>query len=273
MTSFSGLIKSSVDSHEVQDPADRDIHSTQSIKESSTGTDDLLLPLGKGGATLGDQLHRVLENHLGNRLETEQSIGQTNSKEQWAHVLETILDTRILLPSKTTTTLRSIRHHCITEMHFQLPIARFNPQALSKALLSDESITNSTERTQWTHTLEKTLSQTEFSGFLQGFIDLIFEHEGRWFIADYKSNQLSGYDEANLEEAMLSHKYLLQARLYALALHRHLQVHLQHYDFEQHFGGVVYLFVRAFPNRGVWSERPTLAAINALGAIFTTPTI
>ena len=45
---------------------------------------------------------------------------------------------------------------------------------------------------------------------------------------------------------MIDHRYDLQYQLYTLALHRYLQHRLTDYDYEQHFGGVFYLFYAAW---------------------------
>ena len=103
---------------------------------------------------------------------------------------------------------------------------------------------------------------------MQGYIDLIFQHEDRWFVLDYKSNKLDGYAPETLERAMIEKHYLLQARLYALALHRHLQVQMVGYDHSKHFGGVAYLFLRGLPSGGLWFERPSLLGLESLGNLF-----
>lgn len=86
------------------------------------------------------------------------------------------------------------------------------------------------------------------AGMMKGFMDLVFEHEGRYYVLDYKSNALAerseDYTIERLEQAVLSHRYDLQAALYALALHRHLEQRLPEYDPAQHFGGVGYFFLR-----------------------------
>ena len=45
------------------------------------------------------------------------------------------------------------------------------------------------------------------AGFMHGFIDLVFESEGRYYLADYKSNFLAatpeGYRPAQLNEGMV----------------------------------------------------------------------
>lgn len=86
------------------------------------------------------------------------------------------------------------------------------------------------------------------SGFLKGFIDLIFEHNGRYYVADYKSNflgtQVSEYLGEGLQQAMLEHAYDLQAWIYTLALDAVLKQRLSNYDPAKHLGGVYYFFLR-----------------------------
>jgi len=111
-------------------------------------------------------------------------------------------------------------------------------------------------------------------GFLKGFIDLVFEHEGRWYIVDYKSNRIGGtigsYTPPRLVREMEAHHYFLQYHLYSLALHRHLEGTLDGYSHDENFGGVFYLFLRGVdatrgPASGVFRDRPSLEALSALG--------
>ncbi|MEI6561692.1 MAG: exodeoxyribonuclease V subunit beta [Verrucomicrobiota bacterium] len=112
-------------------------------------------------------------------------------------------------------------------------------------------------------------------GFLRGFIDLLFRHEGRYYIVDWKSNWLGNrpedYDSANIAAAMRAHHYALQAHLYVLAVDRFLAARLPDYHYETHFGGVFYLFLRgvdaANPERGVFRCRPALALVEKLRAL------
>ena len=112
------------------------------------------------------------------------------------------------------------------------------------------------------------------TGFMKGSIDLVFQHNGQYFIADYKSNhlghQLSDYQKQQLSEAMAHSGYTLQAALYALALHKWLASRLQSYDFEQHFGGIYYLFLRgmnANGQEGIHFWRPSLDLLTKLNAL------
>ena len=113
------------------------------------------------------------------------------------------------------------------------------------------------------------------AGFLRGFIDLLFRHEGRYYLVDWKSNWLGSrpedYDPAGVAAAMRAHHYALQAHLYVLAADRFLAARLPDYDYEAHFGGVFYLFLRGVdagnPERGVFRCRPALALVEKLRAL------
>lgn len=109
------------------------------------------------------------------------------------------------------------------------------------------------------------------NGMFKGFIDLVFEHEGRYYVVDYKSNWL-GVDEASYTQEMMtaavaSHRYDLQYVLYVLALHRQLRVRLPDYDYERHLGGALYLFLRA-PATGTYLAKPSRELIDQLDALF-----
>ena len=101
-------------------------------------------------------------------------------------------------------------------------------------------------------------------GQLKGFIDLIFRHDGRYYVADYKSNylgdQISDYQPAALVEAMEHHQYDLQYWIYSIAVDQYLSRRIPNYDYETHFGGVYYFFLRGMNGKsdgeGVFFTRP-----------------
>jgi exodeoxyribonuclease V beta subunit len=92
------------------------------------------------------------------------------------------------------------------------------------------------------------MSGPALRGFLVGFVDLIAEHDGRYWVLDWKSNHLGDspddYGPAALAAAMREHDYVLQYHLYVLALHRQLRARLRDYDPARHLGGVCYVFLR-----------------------------
>ncbi|WP_417543558.1 exodeoxyribonuclease V subunit beta [Marinobacter sp.] len=113
-----------------------------------------------------------------------------------------------------------------------------------------------------------------FNGMLKGFIDLVFEHNGQYYVLDYKSNYLgdndSAYTDQAMGEAILEKRYDLQYILYLLALHRLLKARLPEYDYDQHIGGAVYLFLRGVnaPGAGAFTDKPPRALIEQLDAMF-----
>lgn len=112
-------------------------------------------------------------------------------------------------------------------------------------------------------------------GFLKGFIDLTFEFEGKYYVLDYKSNylgdDLEDYNQTNIENMMIEHRYDFQYQLYTLALHRLLRSRLPDYDYEQHVGGVLYTFIRGMQdnkNYGVYFNKPDFSLIDGLDKLF-----
>jgi exodeoxyribonuclease V beta subunit len=120
----------------------------------------------------------------------------------------------------------------------------------------------------------------QLQGYLKGFIDLVLQHEGRWFVVDWKSNHLGDapgdYSTPRLEQAMTAHHYQLQSLVYSLALQRWLQLRLPGYQHGRHFGGALYLFVRGLrpgwrqadgSPTGAHLHRPSAAVLQQLSAL------
>ena len=118
------------------------------------------------------------------------------------------------------------------------------------------------------------LPERELKGMLMGFADLVFEHDGRYWVLDYKSNALGSQDEDYTQDAMeasmLEHRYDVQAAIYLLALHRLLRSRLgKTYSPEHHLGGAIYLFLRGVNSNtaGCCHVAPPLALLSALDAM------
>jgi exodeoxyribonuclease V beta subunit len=118
------------------------------------------------------------------------------------------------------------------------------------------------------------LDAARLNGMLKGFMDLVFEHEGRYYVADYQSNWLGADDASYTAEKMraqiLHSRYELQYVLYLFALHRLLKSRLPDYDYDRHIGGAVYIFLRGghAPSQGLHIERPPRELIERLDALF-----
>ena len=152
----------------------------------------------------------------------------------------------------------------ITEMEFWLPSAHLQAQAVDA--LCQRGLLNGQPR--------PALPQRELHGMLMGFADLVLEHEGRYWVLDYKSNSLgddgAAYDHAALEAAMAHHRYDVQAAIYLLALHRLLRARLgAAYDPTRQLGGALYFFLRGIdgPARGEYAIPATPALLELLDTL------
>jgi exodeoxyribonuclease V beta subunit len=117
-------------------------------------------------------------------------------------------------------------------------------------------------------------------GFLRGFIDSVFCDGERYFLIDYKSNHLGvrrqDYMPDALVRPMIEHDYVLQYLVYAVALDRHLATRIEGYDYERHFGGIYYLFLRGLarahpPGCGIFFDRPPADLIQRISALIGEP--
>jgi exodeoxyribonuclease V beta subunit len=119
------------------------------------------------------------------------------------------------------------------------------------------------------------LMPKQLHGMLKGFMDLVFEHEGRYYVADYKSNHIADTDAGYTPDAMraeiLKHRYELQYALYLFALHRLLRTRIADYDYDTHIGGAVYIFLRghASVSQGLHLERPPRELVEGLDRLFS----
>ena len=259
------------------------------------------------GADVGTWVHAVLE-HLdfaSAQAKDLRSLAQLSADLGWRHAvvkpgqhaalqalapswLHTPLDGKVALPkdfslAQLPTTDR------LDEFPFDLSLGlgdqNIDPEAIQAALLAQLHESKG-DGPAWLARVQKSAEIfPSLHGILTGTIDLVLRAEGRFYIADYKTNRLKDsqgqvlsahqYRGAELARAMAEHGYHLQALLYSLAVHRWLRQRLgETYSYDQHFGGHLYLFLRGMDGSrqrgpdlacsGVFAERWPLAVIEAL---------
>jgi len=155
----------------------------------------------------------------------------------------------------------------LTEMEFHVPLKPLNPGRLADILGGAAGLPSS---------VPERIGRLQFDpvrGFLKGYMDLVFRAEGRFWLVDWKSNFLGGrvedYGPERLKEAMEEDLYVLQYLLYVTALDRWLARRVPGYDYETHFGGVCYVFLRGVdprkgPDYGLYRTRPPRETVEAL---------
>jgi exodeoxyribonuclease V beta subunit len=234
------------------------------------------------GAAFGNALHRLLEDGPGARpfLQQPDRIAAALTSEGWR------------LPEETAKTrlqaLGALLDRCLSsdlgdglrlahlrpqqrraEFEFSFPLAQARWGQLGRLLAS--------------HGLDHWWMGEDdgqrLRGMMKGYIDLVYQWQGRFHVLDYKSNwlgdTLADYQPAALDRAMRAHHYGLQALIYSVALHRYLAGRIDDYTADQHLGPACYLFIRAVGLRdpdeppgasttGIWRMRFPTPLIEAL---------
>jgi exodeoxyribonuclease V beta subunit len=224
------------------------------------------------GARAGTCLHAILEDWARGKATLaeliEPGLSGHGISNEWNAValeqLQQVIDCDLNGQGLTLANLNSARR--LPELGFTFPVAGLDMQRL-RAILSDPAHGLPTP-------MRDAAARLEFDslkGFLKGFIDLTFEHDGRWYIADYKSNWLgpdaSYYGGDRLLQALAAEHYYLQYLIYLVALRRFLRQRLTDFRSEQ-LGGAYYLFLRGMPSTGVYFSRPADSLLDALDTLF-----
>lgn len=159
----------------------------------------------------------------------------------------------------------------INELEFYFPLRSIAPRRLGDIFLRHDGPNLS-------GAFREKVGRLEFlpvRGFMKGYIDMVFQFQGRFYLVDWKSNFLGSsykdYDQDALRAAMEGAFYILQYHIYTLALDQYLRLRLPGYDYDTHFGGVYYIFLRGVdpemgPAFGIYSDRPSGKLIEELGA-------
>lgn len=225
------------------------------------------------GASPGTFLHSLFENIDFNQpVDSEWVAEQLRNEgisDDWQPMMTQWLTTILKAPlNESGVSLQQLTaRQRQAELEFYLPIA---------SELQAETLDNLTKHYDPLSADCPALDFREVKGMLKGFIDLVFCWQSKYYLLDYKSNWLgeegSAYSQQAMEQAMKSHRYDLQYQLYSLALHRYLCHRLAGYDYQQHFGGVIYLFLRGVeqdkPGQGIFTTCPDQALIEAMDHLF-----
>jgi exodeoxyribonuclease V beta subunit len=261
------------------------------------------------GARPGTLLHDILEHLDFTSRDPEvmatlvgQKLEDYGFEPEWRATLCAMLDRLLKAPlggPGWTFTLADIPNQDrLNELQFYFPLERLTPERLREAFasvagevapdlagrtadlsqpntagLSDTFLTPRSW-TSWLNRLQL-LDFTQVHGFMRGFMDLVFHFDNRFYLVDWKSNHLGDsvedYDPRGLADAMVREYYLLQYHLYVVALDRYLAMRLPGYRYEDHFGGVYYVFLRGVhpdvgPHYGVFRDRPPQTLIETLSS-------
>lgn len=222
------------------------------------------------GAVIGNLLHsilevcqkkgfaKIIENHqLGSLIDDFCRPEKWNEKErilikEWC---QKILTTPLIIEDKAISLVELDKNSCssnpltLAETEFWLPLkeqsSKHTLDLFCQELLPIPESNHLFQRPR--------LDEQALNGMLKGFIDLIFQYQGKFYLMDYKSNHLGNHDSAygldNLISAALNHRYDLQGLIYLQALHKLLEARLTNYNPEVHLGGCYFFFLRGINNK------------------------
>jgi exodeoxyribonuclease V beta subunit len=227
------------------------------------------LALPKGAHT-GNVIHELLENIAFRDLAKRYDISRLRDKACQCYglkldrpgVINELLQSVVTTPLSETDALFCLMNitekQCLKEMPFYLSMQTMDASRINRILQGIPTY--------------QPLNSKEMCGYLTGFIDLVCEYNGLYYVMDYKTNSLTDYANESLIQAMQAHNYGLQYWIYSLVLHLYLHKRKSNYSYDLHFGGVRYLFVRGMqpglPMSGVYQARPDLKRIEALAEVF-----
>ncbi|EOB3919629.1 exodeoxyribonuclease V subunit beta [Vibrio parahaemolyticus] len=268
ITSYSGLVKqgSHHAEHDVTiEITGFDIDSSEEQDEADLVEPERSIFTFPRGARPGTFLHSLFEEIEFTQPATTEENTQVilalmeseQLDEEWLPILQQLIDTVLATPldGKSLQLNQKAPSQRLVEMEFLLPIEVLSAPALNRVIQRHDPLSAKAGD----------LGFQTVQGMLKGFIDLVFEHQGKYYVLDWKSNHLGDdvthYHGEALKSAMADHRYDLQYQIYALALHRFLRSRLANYQYEQHFGGVYYLFLRGMDGQsdhGIFAAKPTL---------------
>ncbi|MDT8391960.1 MAG: exodeoxyribonuclease V subunit beta [Lentisphaeria bacterium] len=210
------------------------------------------------GDTIQEAVRRSLEKY---KLDT----GGTSKERQWKRDIVEEMVRQVLKADLNGFTFRDISMaDRLSELEFNFTLENGFKTTDLTAVLSDYIRPMfGVGLGEWNETLT--------GGMMNGFIDLVFRHQGAYYITDWKSNRLNGqaddFDEAGMLAEIAHHHYYLQYLIYTVALHRFLRSRIPDYHYDRHVGGVYYIFLRGVNsenNNGVFFTRPDRALIETL---------
>ncbi len=228
------------------------------------------IPSMPKGAATGNMLHEVMELIDFKEPDTDlikDVMKRHGFDEKWLGAINAIVRNVLSVEVEPGCRLCGTgRDERLSELEFMLPVASLDSESL-KAAIGRSGMDGGLKA------ILETLDIKPSRGFLRGFIDLVFELNGKFYIIDWKSNYLGpeteDYGEETMEGEMTAEFYVLQYHIYTLALHRYLMLRLPEYSYERHFGGVLYLFLRGVDNEsrtGIYRARPDENTIDQLAS-------
>lgn len=229
--------------------------------------------LGRG-ANVGTALHSIFERlNFSDENSWDQTIldaskyysniihgkneekNQESNLESFRLLIENVMRTRVSINGTEFMLSELDDNKKLPELEFYFSVDRVNKTVINELLSEDTKLGG----------------EVDIEGLMTGFIDLVFMHNGKYYILDWKSNHLGNsvdnYDTAGMDTAMTGSNYHLQYKIYTVALIRWLKNRIPAFDYEKNFGGIIYVFLRGVRegrDTGIYTTKPGKSEIDVL---------
>lgn len=231
----------------------------------------------KSGANTGNIIHSLLEKidfknptNWNDSIEKKAALLFRNpSKEMHAllfTLLENIMGATILFPNVQFTLAQIGRHQRLNELEFHFPLKDTRLEALQSFL---QPLYNLNIYDAGNNLIE---------GMMQGFIDMVIEYDGKYYILDWKTNYLgytvADYSPEKLSQAMSHSNYHLQYLIYTVALVKYLKSRIANFNYQQHVGGIIYCYIRGVrkdASYGIFTHIPEEETIKTMTDLLLHP--
>ena len=234
---------------------------------------DFIFKKLKKGAFTGNLLHSIFENIAFNdtyhwdkvvkrSLKRLALVNQELYNEKLLEMLQHVTETELNNGQRTFKLSEVSNASRLNEFEFDFSVQGFQSAAIKQ--LSTEKVPFHLRNFE------------QLEGMMNGKIDLFFEHAGKYYILDWKSNflgdRVEDYGQEEVWAAMDENNYHLQYHIYTSAACKYLKMRKPNFNYETEFGGVFYLFLRGVRNEGnfgVFFHKPDLLIVEKFDKILS----
>ncbi|QCI21739.1 exodeoxyribonuclease V subunit beta [Buchnera aphidicola (Hyadaphis tataricae)] len=220
------------------------------------------------GITTGRLIHYILKKLNFSNKKTihwfSEILEMFKISQKWSLIIMSWIETIINIPlSNHKITLSKLKKNSyVKELEFFLPIKKtLYCKEFNNIIQNFDPISHSSPK----------IFFNPVSGILTGFIDLVLFWNDKYYIIDYKSNWIGKNDNCysydHIKKEMIKKRYDIQYQIYTIAVHQYLKTKIKKYNYEKHFGGILYIFLRAIHNKkhnGVFYVLPKFKMIERL---------
>ena len=216
------------------------------LSDISSGKDPVKMSVFPSGSEAGLALHSILEK-------------VDFTRENNSDLVREFLKKEMNFPEEDLENMVGAVNECIAVLS---NVRMFGGKSLKDVAAKDKSaemefflkIRDDVSKDKVSAVIEETCHGSRISadtlqrGFMHGYIDLALKVDGKYYIVDWKSNNLGcfaeDYSEEKIVKEMEKGNYYLQYMIYLAAFDKYISSVDESYSYSEDFGGIRYVFLR-----------------------------